>query len=76
MSPESRLAAALIEQALADIREIHGAGGLRKCALEWFGGARAPISFEQACALAGIDRRAAIEAIGRSRGCRRLANSG
>ncbi len=59
-SPESRLAAALIEQAIADTRDVHATTGLRKCALEWFGGAPAPLSFAQACTLAGIDANAAL----------------
>jgi hypothetical protein len=59
-SPESRLAAALIEQAIADSRDIHVASGLRASALKWFGGAPAPLSFEQACALVGVDVEAVI----------------
>jgi hypothetical protein len=77
-APESRLAAALIEQAIADSREIHAASGLRKRALEWCNGAPALLSFDQACALAGIDAQAAKRAIegARSCGARRLTAIG
>jgi hypothetical protein len=76
VTPEGRLAAAVILQALADSREIHGASGLRKSALAWFRGGQALLSFDQACTLAGIDKQAAMEAIGKSRDCHWLATWG
>src|SRR5215472_15741164 len=64
-SPESRLAAALIAQALVDSRDIHVTSGLRQSALKWFSGAPALLSFDQACVLAGIDEQAVKGAIAR-----------
>ncbi len=69
MSPESRLAAALIEQAISDSRDIHVASGLRRSALKWLSGAPALLSFDQACALAGIDVQALKGAIARGHCC-------
>ena len=66
-SPESRLAAAVIEQAIAD-SNTGVASSLRRSALKWLRGAPALLSFDHACALAGIDLQVAREIIARAHG--------
>ena len=67
-SPESRLAAAVIEQAIADSRNTRVASSLRRSALKWLRGGPALLSFDHACALAGIDLQVARGIIARAHG--------
>src|SRR5262245_3463294 len=62
-SPESHLAAALIEQAVADSRNIRAPTSIRRSARAWLRGAPSLVSFEQASALAGIDRNAVLQSL-------------